>query len=394
MDYRIKVKPEDFKVREIVSLPVKEKGDFGVFILKKRGWNTVDLLKRISKQWSIPFYNISYGGKKDRHALTEQFITIKNPPKGILIEEQNFSFKLVGFSETAMQPKYIEGNDFTVVIRGISKADEELIFQSLENVRKNGFINYFDDQRFGSFDPKQGFIGEKIIKSHYNGALKIYLTHIHPEDKGQTKERKRLIFENWGDWQKCLTLAKTKIEKFTFKFLSENPKGYIEILRKISKEDMSMFFACYQSFLWNETVRRLLLSLIDSESILFHRGIAGDYIFFDIINKKTLDYLKKLKIPTASSNCNMPDRVVENIYSEILKDREIKPSMFNLKKIRQSFFKSVQRAVLVTPEKFEYKLEDDKFYLGKRQLILHFFLPRGSYATILIKRIFAKKKEE
>lgn len=394
MHYKVKVKPEDFQVREIVSLPIGDKGEFGVFKLKKRGWNTVDLLKRIAKKFSIPFENISYGGKKDRHALTEQFITIKNPPKKLQIREENFSLKLIGFSDEQMQPRHIEGNHFSIVIRAISKEAEEFLFNPLESIKKKGFVNYFDDQRFGSYDPNQGFIGEKVIKEHYNGALKIYLTHIYPEDKKEAKERKRLIFENWGNWEECLEVAKTQIEKFAFKHLIDKPKEYLFILRKIPKEEMSMFFAAYQSFLWNETVRRLLLSILKGEDFLIHSGVAGDYVFFDKIEEKSWKYLKGLTIPTASSKAKMPDKVTEKIYHEILYERGVKPSMFNLRKLRQAFFKSVDRDVLVIPEEFEYKIEDDEIYEGKRKLFLQFSLPRGSYATMLIKRIFAKKLKE
>jgi len=391
MQYKIKVKPEDFYVKEIVSLPIKDKGQYGVFILKKRGWNTVDILRRIGKTLGIPLTNISYGGKKDRHAFTEQFITIKNIKKKILVKDVNYSLQLLGFSEEPMDPRHIIGNEFKITIRSISKEAEEFLYIQLQSIEKYGFINYFDDQRFGSFDPKQGFIGEKIIKGHYNGALKIYLTHIYPEDKKEARERKNFLFENWGNWQKCLSVAKTQMEKLSFNHLIENPKDYLTILKKIPKEEMSMFFSAYQSYLWNETARSLLLTLLSEEEIIVHKGIVGDYIFFNEIDKEKSNYLMKLQIPTASSKLKMPDEITEKIYNNLLQERKVKHSMFNLKKIRQAFFKSIERDVIVKPELFKYTIEDDEVYENRRKMTISFFLPRGSYATMLIKRIFAKK---
>ncbi|MGC8937554.1 MAG: tRNA pseudouridine(13) synthase TruD, partial [Thermodesulfovibrio sp.] len=159
---------------------------------------------------------------------------------------------------------------------------------------------------------------------------------------------------------------------------------------KIPKEEMSMFFAAYQSFIWNETVRRLIKRLLPPENLLYHKGIAGEYIFFDEIDDKNFEYFKNLEIPLASSKTEISDTVVKEIYNEILSERQIRPAQFNLKKIRQSFFKSVLRVVLVIP-KIQYKIEDDEVYQGKKKLILGFILPRGSYATMVIKRIFAKK---
>jgi len=151
-----------------------------------------------------------------------------------------------------------------------------------------------------------------------------------------------------------------------------------------------MFFSAYQSFIWNETVKRLLKTLFPVENLLIHKGVAGEYIFFDEIDEKNFEYLKSLEIPTPSSNAKMPQDIIEKIYNEIFFERQIKPSQFNLKKIRQSFFKSVPRQVLVIPN-ILHKIEDDEVYEGKIKLTLGFILPRGSYATMLIKRIFAKK---
>lgn len=147
---------------------------------------------------------------------------------------------------------------------------------------------------------------------------------------------------------------------------------------------MSIFFSVYQSFLWNETVRRLLLSMFDLDNLLTHRGIAGDYLFFNEIDIKKWQDLKDLSIPTASSKAKMPDTVTEKIYTELLTERGIKPSMFNLRKIRQAFFKSFERDVLIMPERFNYQIEDDEIYEGRIKLNLQFILQRGSYATMLV----------
>lgn len=151
-----------------------------------------------------------------------------------------------------------------------------------------------------------------------------------------------------------------------------------------------MFFSAYQSFIWNETVKRLIKNLLPDKNLLYHKGITGDYIFFDEIDKQNFAYLKTLQIPLASSKAKISDATVERIYNEILNERQIRPAQFNLKKIRQAFFKSTQRAVIVIP-KINYKIEDDEIYQGKKKLLLEFVLPRGSYATMVIKRIFAKK---
>ncbi|KAA0242759.1 MAG: tRNA pseudouridine(13) synthase TruD [Candidatus Brocadia sp. AMX2] len=73
---KVKVKPEDFIVEEVADLPLQKDGNFRVYLLRKRGWNTVDILKMLSRKFSIPHSYFSYGGKKDKYAFTSQYITI------------------------------------------------------------------------------------------------------------------------------------------------------------------------------------------------------------------------------------------------------------------------------------------------------------------------------
>ena len=61
---KIKVNPEDFIVEEVAGLPMRKNGNYYVYRLTKRGWNTVDVLRRISQTYSIPFPDFSYGNKK------------------------------------------------------------------------------------------------------------------------------------------------------------------------------------------------------------------------------------------------------------------------------------------------------------------------------------------
>jgi len=49
----IKSRPEDFCVEEIADLPLRKKGDFGIYRLEKEHWNTVGVIFEISKRTGI-----------------------------------------------------------------------------------------------------------------------------------------------------------------------------------------------------------------------------------------------------------------------------------------------------------------------------------------------------
>jgi len=383
---KIKVKPEDFIVEEVASLPLAAKGEYGLYQLTKRNWNTVDLLYRIVSRLHIPFTAIGYGGKKDRYGETTQFITIKNNKK-ISLSDKDWSLQHLGRMGRAMGSDLIDGNKFNVTVRDLSPKESEKAFAALELVKKYGLPNYFDDQRFGSYDRKNGLIAEKILLKHYNGALKLYLTSIYPEDQKEEKERKRSFLANWGAWDKCLTQAKTIYEKATFKLLAAKPKELLRPLQEIPKEEMSMFFSAYQSFIWSEILRRLLGAI--NEPLIKVPGKAGDYLFYGELSSQNLNYLSKLLIPTVSSRVVIANPLTGRIFDEVLNERGVKLPLFNIREIRQSFFKSFDRPAIIYPADLSVAAAADEIYAGKQKLQLKFFLKRGAYATMVIKRLFA-----
>ncbi|MCM8787576.1 MAG: tRNA pseudouridine(13) synthase TruD [Candidatus Omnitrophica bacterium] len=383
--FKIKVQPKDFIVKEIVDLKLNESSDYGLYILEKQGYGTVELLKILSKKLNLSFTDFSYGGRKDKCAYTIQYITIKNK-NAFNIKEKNYSLKFCGYTQKPMQPAFISANEFKITVRDLSLDLEKKILNNIDNVKNFGYPNYFDNQRFGSYHRYDGFFGEKILRRHYSGALKIYLTNFRSNDTTADKARKEFFFKNWGDWKTCLEKAKTDYEKKVFSFLKKNKDAFIFILQRIPKEKMSLYFAAYQSYLWNILVKRLIKNLIKG-NLKLYKGLVEDYLFYEKLDSHSL-FLKELIIPLAAKKAKMPPQVFD-LYIKILNEQKLKPTFFDNRKLRQAFFKPIPRKVIVIPKEFSYEFLDDEFYKGKRKLILKFILPRGSYGTMLVKRLFS-----
>lgn len=379
---KIKVKPEDFIVEELLDAPIiRKKGEFGLYRLTKRRQNTLEVLRIISKNTRLAFDDFSYGGRKDRHALSTQYITVKNNPSPLKIKEDDFALEFLGFISRPMGPDLICGNRFNITIRSLSSQDIEDASTGLPVVNKLGFLNYFDDQRFGTYDQIQGFLAQKLLKKHFNGALKIYLTRVTSEDKKKDRERKAALFKKWGDWPSCFKEARLSFEKFAFDHLTHDAGSFISLLREIPAQELSLFISCYQAFLWNEVLRRWI-KLHSNALMTVYRGLAGDYIF-------PTEQIKNVSIPTPASKMEAMDPGVENIYRAILEENALTWPMFNITKIRQAYFKSTPRSAIVLPVKLIFEFSEDEMRAGQKKLVLKFVLPRGSYATMLIKRIFS-----
>ncbi|WP_258358675.1 tRNA pseudouridine(13) synthase TruD [Moorella sulfitireducens] len=384
---KLKVIPGDFVVREMARLPVREKGPYRLYLLEKKGWNTIDLLIRLAKAHNLPYRLFAYGGLKDRHAHTFQYVTVKHAAD-LTTEEENYSLRHMGYMDRPMGPDLLEGNEFAITLRSLDKTEASRITRRVDEVRGFGYPNYYDDQRFGSMDRQMGFMAERLLKKHYNGSLQVYLTGIYPEEKKEARERKLFFREHWGDWTTCLERAKTTMENKIFSLLAEKPKAYIEALQMIPREELSLYFSAYQGFLFNELLRCVLKDL--GLELTAVPGTAGPYLFYRRLERKELAYLRSLVLPLAAGRVEFPDDRTERLFAAIMEERGIKGSYFNLRKVRQAFFKSTPRNAVVFPGDFRLQpAEPDDLYPGRQKMVLFFKLPRGSYGTMLVKRLMA-----
>jgi tRNA pseudouridine13 synthase len=382
----IKSIPEDFIVEEKAPLPLQPQGRHRVYLLKKSHWNTLDLIRYLSRCLSLPLDKFSYGGKKDRHGLTYQFITIQDRAD-FSRQGKDFALESRGFMNRPMSPDLITGNAFTVTIRNLR--DLEPIEKNVEEVKKKGFPNFFDDQRFRSYDSERGFFAEKILRRHWNGALQVFLTSTGADDGRKERERKKEIFRNWKNWEACLNHAVSPIEGKIFTYLNIHPKNFVRALHLIPAEEVSMFFSAFQSHLWNEVLRRVIkLKVGDVKEI---RGTEGSYLFWTSLDEDTFSYLNGLEIPTAAVKTDFPDGLTRSLYEQILREKNLQPGLFRTKALRKVLFRSFNRKTLLVPDNLRITPPgDDELHPGQKKMTLSFFLPRGAYGTMLIKRISLK----
>ncbi len=55
-------------------------GRYTLYRLTKRGLGTIEAIEAICRRWNLSSRQVSYGGLKDRHAVTIQYLTILEGP--------------------------------------------------------------------------------------------------------------------------------------------------------------------------------------------------------------------------------------------------------------------------------------------------------------------------
>jgi len=91
MGIKIRRIPEDFKVFELNKFNILKRGKYKLYLLKKKNLETFDLVDYLSRTNQIPRGAFGIAGLKDKHAVTEQYLTLDDKYELKILSENNFS---------------------------------------------------------------------------------------------------------------------------------------------------------------------------------------------------------------------------------------------------------------------------------------------------------------
>lgn len=384
---KIKCRPDDFIVEEIPGLPEDSRGNFRVYRLEKTGWTTPDALAFIRRAWDIKPTRMGYGGLKDRHAKTIQYFTIHGGPES-KIQQPGIEAFPVASAREPFHSRHIVANRFTVVARAIDLATLPILENALKNISQFGIPNYFDDQRFGSVSgPGQPFIGKFLCAGNFEDALREALAGRYTHDKPEAKREKQILRDGWGDWKGLKESLPRGHARSLVCYLMDHPTDFRGAVARLRPELGGLYLAAYQSWIWNKVLdARIRQDCHQSISELPCRlrswaapgpGIAAPA--FD-----------GLSIPLPSARLKLP---AENpwlgAFNSILAEDGLTLATMKVPRQRDLFFSKGERNGWLMPTELTWRHHKDDYHHGALALAMSFLLPRGSYATMLIKRLQA-----
>jgi len=299
--YTIKQTPEDFFVKEISNVKVDETGDYSYFVLKKKNYTTLRAAQQIARILGVRLKDLGFAGSKDKNAVTEQLVSVKNIGKERLdkIELKDISIEFLGKGDKPISLGDLEGNYFKIVVRDCENFPKEM----------DKFRNLFGEQRFSRNNEE---VGKAIIKKDFKKAVELVMETDNDEKSTMEEHLKRM----------------------------EN--DYVGALKRIPIKKLKMYVHAYQSFLWNKMANES-----EEEEI-------------PIIGFGTDD------------------------AEEILEPEGIKTRDFIIRSIPELSAEGSERKVFSSVKELKIKKIDEKTFE------LEFILPRGCYATELVKQMFTQ----
>jgi len=356
----IKQIPEDFVVREIFEKqPQKEgwKSEDGAYVwcdLTKRNYDLFRCIKILASRLGVSPKRFGYAGTKDKRAITTQKISVWNVPIERLKEIHLKDIELSNFEEKRERINLgdLKANEFDITVRDIGPAEKRVIEKNVDKIRKNGFVNYFGEQRFGMRGDTH-LVGKAILKNNLKEAVWLYLTHEGSESDAITEFRKRL--RESGDvrqgLRECPRMLRNEI--ILMNHLASKPNDYAGALRRLPKKFRMMLVHAYQSYLWNEMAKAC-----DEE-----------------------------KLPLTGFNTNLSEYKTSKAMEKILEREDIVAEDFSIKSMPELSCEGSERERLVRADELRWEFEKDELNEGKLKCLLHFAIPKGSYATVVLSEI-------
>ena len=358
---KLKQVPEDFAVSEIIEVPKKTSGDQTYFWLTKKNWTTDSAVREIARRLGISGRRFKFAGSKDKVAVTKQLVSVFKISAERLqgLELRDISLEIAGQGDKPVSLGTLTGNSFAITVRDLAKKDLNKLKRNFHAIKKSGFKNYFGEQRFGIGNTS--LIGKAILRGLLGEAVKEMLCFTAKDEGEERKGFRKFARKNWGKW-KAISEKVPKslgLEKSVVEWLVKQPNDFAGALRTLPKHVRKLHVYAYQSYLWNSALAKVKSPRRKGFPVPGFKTKLGKDAFSEEIKK----LLKKDSLDLESFLCKrMPELAVEGDM----------------------------RKALIKPKKLKvYTAEKDELNPGTSKILLNFELPKGCYATVLLKFLFS-----
>ena len=324
--------------------------------LIKVGISTFDALNFLAENLEIKPKRIAYAGLKDDNAVTSQRFVFLDCNPALFEKIKKISSTDIFLSNFSIGQKNIWrgelfGNRFTIFVRTQEKVDEKIFSQKIEKIQNEGFLNFYQTQRFGYPRFLSHTLGKLILQGRYKETVFYFFTSSGLQEIGLIKEKRREAGNFFEDWEKMEEIFSEL--PFTFRkelellsYLKKEPKDFISAL--IFFQDQTKFWVyAYASYLFNQILSLKGVNLPEEIPLLLSDDFRDQKIYKFKLGKDEIQNFQ----------------------------RNLKP-FFRFLKLQRRFVKS-----RVLPQKVLFKIVPEG-------VVLSFALQKGVYATTFLMNFF------
>jgi len=261
---------EDFIVRELApetcvlereQWPQDAEKKFIQFSLAKKNRTTMEAVDMIARCSRIDSKNFTYNGLKDRKGVTFQKVSLPSklwPETDIRLHPHwDGCVELGSFREENKPCRLggLHGNSFSVALRDVDLSSEEaaIDLEKRINETRRGVPNFFGIQRFGTGTESSSCIGKALLQGDYEAACRIISQSMLLDDDARAAAR---AYEE-GNFAQAVrfTSVKRRTEHRIFKYLRDFPADYEGAIQTLPKSQRLLYARAYSSKVWNEVLQ-------------------------------------------------------------------------------------------------------------------------------------------
>lgn len=385
---RLKTRPQDFRVHELLhDGVVGPAGDHRVYLVHKRKQTSFDAAAELAALAGVTPADVSMAGLKDRQGITIQHMSV---PRGkeINVRSADLKIETLGYAAEALSPEASRGNRFELVVRELTSRQITRLRASLPAIREFGYPNYFDEQRFGNLRHRQGWIMLDLLRGDLEGGLRRLLASASPFDPPAARQAKEGIWRCWGDWGACRDHAgRFGKHHSVFEHLRRRPDDFAGAFHRISTRERLIHLYAFQSHLWNLAVESWFEENLDARARFAVRTRESRLVF----------PRASFAFPDAwDGHFPLPGNRLEEVQDAqqlrhlraALAKYDLTPDGLFLEGVPGFALKHELRRIMVVPGDLKARPLRDGGEDPEHQAVeMRFELPRGAYATMLVRRL-------
>ncbi len=361
-----------------------EEADYLFLTMEKNNLATTVALSQMARFLHTSKKRIGYAGLKDKRALTSQRISIYLPDKERL---KKFYFKTIKVYDPIWTRDRIDigdllENKFIVTIRKIKDLSipeiQTITDTCLNEIKENGLINYFGEQRFGGTREVTHRVGKLLMQNKYKEAILLYLTETNEHEIQELKTAREELAKDLDFGKHASSFpANSGYESAMLNHLAKNPEDYLGSIKVLPKSVQYLFIHAYQSYLFNELINMRL-----------NRGyglgrLDGDRVVNGMV-----------QLPLFGFQSTFSDGLAGELEKELFEKEGINFDLFFNRDYSVLSSKGEWRDIKTEARDVKLiEVSDDERVgsEGLKKLTLSFTLSKGNYATVLLRELIKQE---
>jgi tRNA pseudouridine13 synthase len=392
---RLKSGEEDFRVEEVLGdLDIQREplpGYLPLYRVEKRSIDTLHLERMMAEALKS---RVSHAGMKDKRAVAVQFVTPTSTrsEKPEAVERENFRAVRVGYVPKPISRPMVSGNRFEIILRGCCQSIEDSIVRAYRLADSLRLPNFYGLQRFGARDALTHRVGRAIIRRRFKEVIEILLLEQRSLDDSTTREARVLMASGRYDEGCKLLPSEQDTERMVAHHLSRKPDDAVGALRAVPIALRRLYAQAFQSYLFNRTLSLALERGLDISRV--ERGDNWGEVSSDGLNLKKVHGVKEPLSEGAIPLVQFAGYAYRNYGSrfdrcleEVMAGEQVAARNFYVQEMQEVSVEGGFRRPHLAVKGTSYSVHGDEAKLS-------FTLPRGGYATVLIREIVKPRDPE